>query len=314
MNCSIINVEDILQDLFQELSKGKTEQNFAGFLLSLVYGKNVDNGKKTESKSTSIFNEGSFTSREYALKSFINNYRGNCSSFITADELVPYFVEECVKRFVHVDEDFASYMLQLYIRDAHHDLCNKISLCTLEQFLQRCLEEYCDNLNPTICNMKMCYYYQKCPELDFTYTKQKYDTNSRKGLDTLVKSIMQYPETTKSPKDVEEMLAKMQIFIITNYSMGCPKNSEVGINSTLGIFYLITLFCHIKLMKQTRRSLESVLGKGDLQKYVLKKKYHRLEYLDRLGATVCGIITFNNYKNQGNKDNTRNSNKKYHFK
>lgn len=49
------------------------------------------------------------------------------------------------------------------------------------------------------------------------------------------------------------------------------------------------------------------MGKGDLQKYVLKKRYHRLEYLQKLGATVAGILIFNNQDPQGVKENMRNS-------
>lgn len=62
-----------------------------------------------------------------------------------------------------------------------------------------------------------------------------------------------------------------------------------------------------KLLKQCGQSLNSVLGKGDIQKYVLRKRYHRLEYLQKLAATVAGILIFNNQGPQGDKENMRNS-------
>uniref|UniRef100_A0A1A9WWF8 Cilia- and flagella-associated protein 206 n=1 Tax=Glossina brevipalpis TaxID=37001 RepID=A0A1A9WWF8_9MUSC len=81
------------------------------------------------------------------------------------------------------------------------------------------------------------------------------------------------------------MFVKMQIFIITNYSIGCPKD-------------------HV-LLKKIEESLNSIIGKNDLQNYVLKKKYNRLEYLQRLGAIVCGIIIFNNHAFQDDHECVR---------
>lgn len=60
-----------------------------------------------------------------------------------------------------------------------------------------------------------------------------------------------------------------------------------------------------KLLKQTRQSLKSVLSQGDLQNFVLKKRYHRLEYLQRLTATVCGILIYNNCDPTGERENMR---------
>ncbi|TMW40523.1 hypothetical protein DOY81_014397, partial [Sarcophaga bullata] len=75
------------------------------------------------------------------------------------------------------------------------------------------------------------------------------------------------------------------IFILTNYNIGCPSNNV--------------------LLKQCRQSLNSILGKGDLHKYVLRKKYHRLEYLQKLGATAAGILIFNNQSDQCKKEHIR---------
>ncbi|KAM7341866.1 cilia- and flagella-associated protein 206 isoform 2-T2 [Cochliomyia hominivorax] len=133
--------------------------------------------------------------------------------------------------------------------------------------------------------MKITYFYKNIQELSLDFVKKKYELNFEDKLKQLTDSILQYPETSND-KQLENMFIKMQIYIITNYQLGSPKN-------------------HV-LLKQCRQSLNSVLGKGDIQKYVLRKKYHRLEYLQKLGATVAGILIFNNQGSQGDKENMRN--------
>jgi len=53
------------------------------------------------------------------------------------------------------------------------------------------------------------------------------------------------------------------------------------------------------------KHLHSVIGRSDLQNYVLKKKYHRLEYLQRLTATVGGIVIYNSDGPDGDRENVR---------
>lgn len=63
----------------------------------------------------------------------------------------------------------------------------------------------------------------------------------------------------------------------------------------------------LKLLTKTEQSLNSIIGKKDLQNYILKKKYNRLEYLQRLGAIVCGILIFNEHAFQGDPECVRDS-------
>ncbi|XP_013115873.2 cilia- and flagella-associated protein 206 isoform X2 [Stomoxys calcitrans] len=268
MNYTFINVRDFLPDFLQELSKGHVPKKLGDYLLRLIFKSHRIKGK-----------EG-----DYYLKSAPNKPKSDLKPFITIDDLVPHFIDECEQNFMSIDRYFGSYLLHILIRDLHDGLpkASQFTIGKLDRFLRKCLDKYAQPFDPTICNMKICYYAKNCLEIDFEYAKKKYELNAKEKLSKLIAGILQYPETS-NPKQLEEMFVKMQVFIITNFNIGCPQNAE--------------------LLKQTRQSLNSVLGKGDLQKYVLKKRYHRLDYLQRLSSTVCGIVTFNNYKQQKNKDN-----------
>ncbi|XP_073844719.1 cilia- and flagella-associated protein 206 isoform X2 [Musca autumnalis] len=153
----------------------------------------------------------------------------------------------------------------------------QLSVCKLQQFMQRCLCKCIDPTDITMHSLKMCYYSKNNLKMNLDHIKGKIEKCFKEKKKSLIEVILRYPENC-NPKQLDELYMKMQVFIITNYFIGCPNDS--------------------KLLKQTRQTIDSVVGRGDLQKYVLKKKYHRLEYLNRLAATVCGILVFNLYNQQ----------------
>lgn len=51
----------------------------------------------------------------------------------------------------------------------------------------------------------------------------------------------------------------------------------------------------LQLLKQTHQALNSIIAKQDLSNYLLKKRYNRLEYLQRLTAITGGILIHNNF-------------------
>jgi len=120
--------------------------------------------------------------------------------------------------------------------------------------------------------------------IDLEYVKKQYDEKFETELQLLIKDILQYPETC-SKVQLDQLFAKMQVFIVARYNLGSPKN-------------------HV-LLKLTAQALYSVIGRSDLQNYVLKKKYHRLEYLQRLAATVGGIVIYNSDGPDGDRENVR---------
>ncbi|KAL9917744.1 cilia- and flagella-associated protein 206 isoform 1-T2 [Glossina fuscipes fuscipes] len=205
-------------------------------------------------------------------------------------ELITQFINEIKQRsYEEVDKDFAKYFLLLLIRDAHDglDLINKseeLSVCKIQNFLEKAVQKYICPLDATACSLKICYFFKRCKLLDFEYVKEQYESNRKELLNRLIGSVLQYPETCNA-KQLQEMFMKMQIFIITNYSIGSPKD-------------------HV-LLKKTEESLNSIIGKRDLKNYILKKKYNRLEYLQRLGAIVCGILIFNDHAFQGDPECVR---------
>lgn len=58
------------------------------------------------------------------------------------------------------------------------------------------------------------------------------------------------------------------------------------------MLYLMSL---LQLLKQTHQALNSIIAKQDLCNYLLKKRYNRLEYLQRLTAITGGILIHNNF-------------------
>ncbi|XP_037817785.1 cilia- and flagella-associated protein 206 [Lucilia sericata] len=287
MNPFII-ISDFESNALEEYSKKEhlnINQRFCQFLKQLI----MEDSQRKNGKN----NPGSYNPQDY-LTIFIKQQQSETNNesgiLITIDKLVTFFIEECAQNFLPINPCFANYYLHLLIRDTQdglelNDICHPLSVCKIENFLEKALTKYKNPLEATVCNMKISYFSRNSRELSLDFVKEKYELEFDEKLKQLIKSILQYPESS-SDKQLEEMFIKMQVFIITNYQLGCPKN-------------------HV-ILKQCRQSLNSVLGKGDIQKYVLRKKYHRLEYLQKLGATVAGILIFNNQGPQGDKENMRN--------
>ncbi|XP_065367319.1 cilia- and flagella-associated protein 206 [Calliphora vicina] len=286
-----IIINDFIPHTLEEYSKNgfsNFKQNFGQYLQQLI----INDSQYIQWKN------GKHNPRAYNLEQYMKNVlkkrqpstTNENGLLITIDELVPFFIEECLQNFLPVNPCFANYYLHLLIRDSQdgfqlNEHSHSLSICEVENFLERALAKYKNPLDATMCNMKISHFCRNTQELCLDFVKEKYELNFNDKLKQLINSILQYPETS-TDKQLEEMFVKMQVFIITNYHIGCPKNSVI--------------------LKQCRQSLNSVLGKGDIQKYVLRKRYHRLEYLQKLGATVAGILIFNNQGPQGDKGNMRN--------
>ncbi|XP_067631110.1 cilia- and flagella-associated protein 206 [Eurosta solidaginis] len=195
------------------------------------------------------------------------------------------FMEDCQNNDLHIDAKFAHFYVHLLSRDARLGLDKMdANICRIMKLRQNAIELYKNANNPTMCNLKMQFYFKNFRTLKIQSMKEIYEENFESKLRHLIEGILQYPETSND-KQLDEMLYKIQVFIIACYNIGDPKN-------------------HV-LLQQTRQSLKSVLSNGDLQNFVLKKRYHRFEYLQRLTATVCGILIYNNSDPNGEKENMR---------
>ncbi|XP_033247502.1 cilia- and flagella-associated protein 206 [Drosophila miranda] len=196
-----------------------------------------------------------------------------------------------MKRFeqldLDVEEEFIIFVVQLLARDLRRGLLksdlNKHT-CAINSFVDGIVESYVSPVDCTMANMKMSWVMKKGRGIDLQYVKEQYEERFLNELKLLIDDILQYPETC-SKAQLDQLFAKMQVFIVACYNLGCPKN-------------------HV-LLKLTAQALNSVIGRSDLQKYVLKKKYHRLEYLQRLAATVGGIVIYNNDGPDGDRENVR---------
>ncbi|XP_017470557.1 PREDICTED: UPF0704 protein C6orf165 homolog [Rhagoletis zephyria] len=195
------------------------------------------------------------------------------------------FLDDCKDHDLEVNPNFAYFYVHLLARDARLGFDRPDPKpCKILQIRENIFRLYKNQNDPTMCNLKMKFHFRNFRELKIENMKEIYQENFQKKLHSLIKGILQYPETS-SDKQLDEMLYKIQVFIIACYNIGDPKN-------------------HV-LLKQTRQSLKSVLSRGDLQNFVLKKRYHRLEYLQRLTATVCGILIYNNCDPNGERENMR---------
>ncbi|XP_001360994.2 cilia- and flagella-associated protein 206 [Drosophila pseudoobscura] len=196
-----------------------------------------------------------------------------------------------MKRFeqfdLDVEEEFIIFVVHLLARDLRRGLLksdlNKHT-CAINGFVDGIVESYVSPVDCTMANMKMSWVMKKGRGIDLQYVKEQYEERFFNELKLLIDDILQYPETC-SKAQLDQLFAKMQVFIVTCYNLGCPKN-------------------HV-LLKLTAQALNSVIGRSDLQNYVLKKKYHRLEYLQRLAATVGGIVIYNNDGPDGDRENVR---------
>lgn len=197
-----------------------------------------------------------------------------------------------MKRFqqlgLAVDEEFIIFAVHLLARDLRRGLLktdlNKPTACAINAFVNAIVDSYVEPKDTTMANLKMAWVMKKGLTIDLKYVKNQYEEKFQRELKLLISDILQYPESCNKAQ-LDQLFAKMQVFIVACYNLGSPNN-------------------HV-LLKLTAQALNSVIGRSDLQNYVLKKKYHRLEYLQRLAATVGGIVIYNNDGPDGDRDNVR---------
>lgn len=228
-----IVIHDFMPIFLEEYSKLHTnyERNFCRYLLNLAINGDVEENDNERVKQ----NAKSCNMEQYlmnAIRKREKNEKHEAKLLITIDELVPYFLQNCEQNFLQINPCFANYFLHLLMRDACDGLeigvpSNRLNICKIEEFLKRALSKLKDPLDPTLSHMKMSYYLKQSREINLYYVKDKYEKDYNDKLIELINSILQYPETS-TEKQLEGMFTKMQIFILTNYCIGCPSNNVVS--------------------------------------------------------------------------------------
>lgn len=138
------------------------------------------------------------------------------------------FVEECKASGLDVDQNFAHFYIQLLARDARLGLRHEVGdTCKLLQLKQNAIQLYKNKTDPTMCNLQMTYCFRNFREFNINHLKAIYEENFQKKLHTLIEGILQYPETSND-KQLDEMLYKIQVFIIASYNIGDPRNHVVS--------------------------------------------------------------------------------------
>lgn len=147
--------------------------------------------------------------------------------------IIPRFVEEVGKVQKTADPKFVKYFLHLLLRDTNDGLhmsdeSKMLSVCKFENFFKKALEKYLNPLDATLCHMKISYYLSDLQLLNYEYIKEKCQKVFDEQLDQLMWQILQYPETCND-KQIEELFWKIQIFIISSYNIGSPKDHVVSV-------------------------------------------------------------------------------------
>lgn len=209
MNFFIVSVNDILPDILQKSYQGSTNNSFRDYLLNFIF----ENGKP----KSNVGHTG-----DYKQKILRNK-------FIGMDDLVPYFIDEGAKMFLKIDCNLAKFLLRLMLHDNVDGLTlgpGKLSLCKIEQFMHRCLKKYADPADITMGSLNLSYYSRQNFGFKLDDLKENVEHSLKEKTSSLVHEILRYPENC-SAKQLDEMYTKIQIFIITNYFIGCPSDTEV---------------------------------------------------------------------------------------
>ncbi|XP_001987562.2 LOW QUALITY PROTEIN: cilia- and flagella-associated protein 206 [Drosophila grimshawi] len=204
------------------------------------------------------------------------------------DEITQRILAQLKERDIDEDVKFMKFVVHLMVRDMRRGLLqtdlNKPSACNIAAFIDDIVSGYLDKTDTTMANMRMSWIVKMGHGIQLSYVREQYEQQFQQQLKLLIADILQYPESC-SKLQLDQLFAKMQVFIVATNHLGCPRN-------------------HV-LLKLTAMALNSVIGRSDLQNYVLKKKYHRQEYLQRLADTVAGIVIYNNDGPDGDRENVR---------
>ncbi|XP_062128988.1 cilia- and flagella-associated protein 206 [Drosophila sulfurigaster albostrigata] len=206
----------------------------------------------------------------------------------TLNEIGQRIMAKLKERDIEPDAKFVKFLVHLLVRDMRRGLLKTDlqdpSKCKLNQFIGEIVAGYLNPNDTTMANLRMSWIMKTGYGIQLSFVQEQYELKFQQELKLLIHDILQYPETS-SKLQLDQLFAKMQVFIVASYHLGSPKN-------------------HV-LLKLTAQALNSVIGRSDLQNYVLKKKYHRQEYLQRLAATVAGIVIYNNDGPDGDRENVR---------
>lgn len=227
----IIKINDFVPNILKEYSKGahNIQPNFCQYLVQILLNESEYKQWKNIQNNQNSCNVEQFLKN--SLKKRQMDSTNSTEVQITVDELVPFFIEKCLHNFLHIEPCFAHYYLHLLIRDFQDGLVlnvqsRNLSVCKIEQFLEKAWEKYKNPLDATISSMRLMYFCKTNEYLRLDFVKEKYELNFSEKLKLLINSILQYPESSND-KQLEEMFIKMQIFIVTHYQIGCPKNHVV---------------------------------------------------------------------------------------
>lgn len=204
------------------------------------------------------------------------------------EKIITTIVDQLKERDVKVNRDFITFVVHLLIRDMRIGLkeaeLKSPSQCVLMAFIDGIVSGYLNPTDTTMANLRMSWIMKMGHGIKLSYVQEQYELKFQHQLKLMTQDILQYPETC-SKVQLDQLFSKMQVFIASSYHLGCPKNDV--------------------LLKLTAQALHSVIGRSDLQNYVLKKKYHRQEYLQRLASTVAGIVIYNSDGPDGDRENVR---------
>lgn len=206
----------------------------------------------------------------------------------TLEMLITSIMDQLKERDIDAERDFITFVVHLLIRDMRRGLrkadLEELSQCKVNDFIDGIVSGYLSPTDTTMANMRMSWIMKMGHGIKLSYVQEQYELQFQQQLKLMIQDILQYPETC-SKVQLDQLFAKMQVFIVASWHLGSPKN-------------------HV-LLKLTAQALNSVIGRSDLQNYVLKKKYHRLEYLQRLASTVAGIVIYTNDGPNGDRENVR---------
>lgn len=137
------------------------------------------------------------------------------------EEIVPRFLEKLEKAGLQMESRFALQLLILLLR--YNGNNNNISQTFLERIVERCSSGH----DATICHMRLVHLFREANHMHLANVKEKCLKEHEEETGVLLRHVLLYPENCDEAQ-LEEMMLKLQIFIISNHHLGSPKDSTVS--------------------------------------------------------------------------------------
>lgn len=141
-------------------------------------------------------------------------------------EILPKFLQKYGNGPPPMEPKFARNLLLLLLRYNSLKLTSACSVSKLEEFLKQTVERCTNGVDATICHLRLIFHFRRANLMHLANVEEKYFKNHEKRANILLHSVLQYPQNC-SEEQLEEMMLKLQIFIISNHHLGCPKDSLV---------------------------------------------------------------------------------------